>query len=75
MGKTEGLIRYRANLQGEIDSAALVEEALRWAAELIVLGTHGRTGLARAALPSGATASIAYQGNVPGWSGIDSCNH
>jgi nucleotide-binding universal stress UspA family protein len=52
MGKAEDLMRYPANLRGEIDSAAIVEEALHWSAEVIVLGAHGRTGLARLVLGS-----------------------
>jgi nucleotide-binding universal stress UspA family protein len=39
-------------------SAAIVEEALRWSAELIVLGTHGRTGLARLVLGSVAERMV-----------------
>jgi hypothetical protein len=39
-------------------SAAIVDEARRWSAELIALGTHGRTGLARLALGSVAERVI-----------------
>ena len=39
-------------------SSAIVAEAKRWRADLIVLGTHGRTGLARLVLGSVAEGVV-----------------
>jgi len=48
MGKTEDLIRYRANLQGEIDSAALY----RMLAEVEVQSMNARMRVFSASLPT-----------------------
>ena len=47
-------------LEGPKRSAAtrLVEEAKRWSADLIVMGTHGRRGLARALIGSVAESVV-----------------
>ena len=39
-------------------ATAIVQEARRWKADLIVMGTHGRRGLARAVVGSDAEAVI-----------------
>lgn len=43
-----------AETVGERVSEGILEEARRWAADLIVIGTHGRSGLRRAVLGSDA---------------------
>ncbi len=45
-------------------SRAIIEEATRWPAELIVMGTHGRTGLVRLVLGSVAEG-VVHLASVP----------
>jgi nucleotide-binding universal stress UspA family protein len=57
--KTSGLATDSAVLDGDPRSA-IVDEAEKWKADLIVVGSHGHTGLTRWLLGSVAQAVVAH---------------
>jgi nucleotide-binding universal stress UspA family protein len=57
--QSSGLSVEKAVRQGD-PRAAIVDEAAEWAADLIVVGSHGHTGLTRLLLGSVAQAVVAH---------------
>jgi nucleotide-binding universal stress UspA family protein len=60
MARSAGVTRVRSQvLKGSVAPQSIVDAARRWKTDLIVLGTHGRTGLRAIVLGSVAARVLA----------------